>query len=204
MTSKSPVRILIHTHDPSFPYYESEPQKYLELVSSYFKLHLEGGESGSGPHGYIPSWVVQAMPWDGCWNIDHTAKKIAPAPSVCEMKSQNEIIRDTLSRARKSKKFKVLEGWRNELYPIYGHSSTTEKNISIERAASALFGINTYGVHMTLYTYINQVLKIWVPRRATRKQTYGGMLDNTVAGGIATGEKVGFKNFVLSSPKNQV
>ncbi|KAI7604510.1 hypothetical protein KC319_g21893, partial [Hortaea werneckii] len=29
---------------------------------------------------------------------------------------------------------------------------------------------------------------LWVPRRAATKQTYGGMLDNTVAGGIATGE----------------
>ncbi|KAK3096334.1 hypothetical protein LTR53_019395, partial [Teratosphaeriaceae sp. CCFEE 6253] len=31
-------------------------------------------------------------------------------------------------------------------------------------------------------------LRIWVPRRAATKQTYGGMLDNTVAGGISTGE----------------
>lgn len=31
-------------------------------------------------------------------------------------------------------------------------------------------------------------MKIWIPRRAAGKQTYGGMLDNTVAGGIATGE----------------
>ena len=32
-------------------------------------------------------------------------------------------------------------------------------------------------------------LKLWVPRRAKTKQTYGGMLDNTVAGGMATGEE---------------
>ncbi len=31
-------------------------------------------------------------------------------------------------------------------------------------------------------------MKIWVPRRATGKQTYPGMLDNTVAGGISSGE----------------
>lgn len=32
-------------------------------------------------------------------------------------------------------------------------------------------------------------MKLWVPRRAKNKQTYGGMLDNTVAGGMATGEE---------------
>jgi len=31
-------------------------------------------------------------------------------------------------------------------------------------------------------------MKLWIPRRAATKQTYGGMLDNTVAGGTATGE----------------
>lgn len=30
--------------------------------------------------------------------------------------------------------------------------------------------------------------KVWVPRRSKQKETYGGMLDNTVAGGIASGE----------------
>jgi 8-oxo-dGTP pyrophosphatase MutT (NUDIX family) len=44
---------------------------------------------------------------------------------------------------------------------------------------------------MTAYTKVEGVshgIKIWVPRRAKDKQTYGGMLDNTVAGGMATGE----------------
>lgn len=30
--------------------------------------------------------------------------------------------------------------------------------------------------------------KMWIPRRSYKKQTYGGLLDNTVAGGIASGE----------------
>jgi len=62
---------------------------------------------------------------------------------------------------------------------------------SIERSASALFGVVTYGVHMTAYVHSPESshgIKIWIPRRAAGKQTYGGMLDNTVAGGMATGE----------------
>jgi len=62
----------------------------------------------------------------------------------------------------------------------------------IERSASCLFGVVTYGVHMTCYTSSpssSYGIKIWVPRRAKTKSTYGGMLDNTVAGGIASGEE---------------
>ena len=78
----------------------------------------------------------------------------------------------------------MLEGWRNELYPVLG----SKKDIRIERAGAALFGIVTHGVHMTAYTKTKEGMKIWVPRRAASKQTYGGMLDNSVAGGITAGE----------------
>ena len=172
----------------SFPYYETNPEKYTKLVASYFEFHLEGEGEGSGPHGYVPEWVVETMPWDGLWTVDYTLKRVTPAPSKGKMTSQNEVISSTLSRAKELKKFKLLNGWRNELYPILGHKSGTEKNISIERSASPLFGINTYGVHMTVYTYTDRGMNIWVPRRAASKQTYGGWLDNTVAGGLATGE----------------
>lgn len=63
---------------------------------------------------------------------------------------------------------------------------------SIERAASALFGIVTYGVHLSAFVRdptASYGIKLWIPRRAKSKQTYGGMLDNTVAGGMATGEE---------------
>lgn len=90
---------------------------------------------------------------------------------------------------RKNKTFEVLAGWRDELYPVYGPKN--EILFNIERSAASLFGIVTYGVHMMAYTKFPEAshgMKIWIPRRAKTKQTYGGMLDNTVAGGIASGE----------------
>ena len=101
--------------------------------------------------------------------------------------------------------FSILNGWRDELYPVYGEKG--ELLFSVERAASPLFGIVSYGCHLTAYTRSRkngkapavdgdvghseeeEQLKLWVPRRAGTKQTYPGMLDNTVAGGIATGER---------------
>lgn len=41
---------------------------------------------------------------------------------------------------------------------------------------------------MTAYT--TSPLRIWVPRRSWGKHTYGGLLDNTVAGGISSGMSV--------------
>ena len=170
----------------SFPYYENDPREYARLRSTYWGLHLE---EGSGPYGYMLQSVVEKMPWDhNVWQIDNEKKCIMPTPKG-ETHTQEDIIRDTLEKARNENTFEVLKGWRNELYPIYGSYTSKKPMLNMERAGSALFGINSYGVHMTIYVDTPQGLKIWVPRRARNKQTYGGMLDNTVAGGLGTGEK---------------
>ncbi|EFX03798.1 thiamin pyrophosphokinase-related protein [Grosmannia clavigera kw1407] len=83
--------------------------------------------------------------------------------------------------------FRLLRGWRDELWPVYGRDGRLL--LSLERAAVGLFGAARYGVHMTAYVDDDQTdLRIWVPKRAADKSTYPGMLDNTVAGGLMTGE----------------
>ncbi|KAI0372445.1 nudix hydrolase 20 [Pilatotrama ljubarskyi] len=98
--------------------------------------------------------------------------------------------------------------WRNELYPVYrnpfghrdfpgededAHGDTLNYAFRMERAASGLFGIVTYGVHMTAYEEVPgedgqpPSYNVWVPRRAATKQTWPGYLDNSVAGGIEAG-----------------
>ena len=128
------------------------------------------------------------MPWGEKWIVDHSTKQVTPAPFQEVVASQTNLIHETLSRAREGGLFQVLKGWRDERYAILGHISETEQSISMERSGSPLFGINTYGIHMTVYTNTPEGMKIWVPRRSKTKQTYGGMLDNSVAGGLAVGE----------------
>ena len=170
----------------SFPYYENDPEDYTRLRSTCWEFHLEGG---SGPYGYIQQPVVERMPWDpNVWQIDNEKRWITPAPKRYTHTQEN-VIRQTLEKAKMGDIFQILRGWRNELYPVHGPYSSRKPMVSMERAGSALFGINTYGVHMTAYVNTAQGMKIWVPRRARNKQTYGGMLDNTVAGGISTGER---------------
>ena len=170
----------------SFPYYENDPEEYTRLRLTLWEFHLQ---RGSGPYGYMRPSVVEAMPWDHhVWQIDYVKRRIMPAPESDAQNWEN-IIRDTLERAKSRNTFRILKGWRNELYPVYGPCNGREPLLSMERAGHPLFGINSYGVHMTVYVNTYQGMKIWVPRRARNKQTYGGMLDNTVAGGLSTGEK---------------
>ncbi|KAG8527579.1 uncharacterized protein KY384_007732 [Bacidia gigantensis] len=173
----------------NFPYYQETVEDKAKLKSKYFALCLTNGNSLTEPYGYLPTWVVDKMPWEDRWDIDHERKIVTPKTSADNWASQNQIIRDTLLQARQLKIFKVLAGWRSELYPVHGKRTEGEEPIVMERAGTALFGINTYGVHLTVYTHTTEGMRIWVPRRARSKQTYGGMLDNTVAGGLAAGEE---------------
>jgi hypothetical protein len=52
----------------------------------------------------------------------------------------------------------------------------------MERSATPLFGVVTYGVHMTVYVppTQSQPMKIWTPKRSENKPTFPGMLDNSV------------------------
>lgn len=136
------------------------------------------------------------MPWSKNCRIDKEKKIVllergSDAAQIGQerrsVQSWTEPIEEVVNAARAQKTFKVLDGWRDELYPVYGPDRRVV--MDVERAASALLGIVTYGVHMTVYVKSYEDLKIWVPRRAKTKQTYSGMLDNTVAGGISTGEQ---------------
>ena len=127
------------------------------------------------------------MPWEeNFWTIDHQERTITPLEFAADLAGNSGIVARTLNEARKAKTFQVLRGWRNELYPIHGSISDPA---GIERAGSALFGIVTFGVHLTAYVEGKDGIQIWVPRRAKNKATYPGMLDNTVAGGMSFREE---------------
>lgn len=90
---------------------------------------------------------------------------------------------------RDSKLFPILNGWRNEPWPVYSRKG--ELLFSMERVAMAIIGSVRYGVHLNAYVKDESAphgMKIWVPKRAANKSTFPGMLDNTVAGGLMTGE----------------
>ena len=158
------------------------------MVSRFYRFSLKARwESTSDALvtvGFILPVVAQNMPWTAKFHVDHQERlvtiKYADGRDV-----ETTALRELLEKARELDAFEVLRGWRNELYPVLGLG----RDVHMERAGSALFGIHTTGVHVTgLCRTAQGALRLWVPRRAATKQTYGGMLDNTVAGGIAAGE----------------
>ncbi|MED6210456.1 Nudix hydrolase 20, chloroplastic, variant 2 [Stylosanthes scabra] len=79
-----------------------------------------------------------------------------------------------------------IPGIRNELYPVVS-SFGSRVLFSLERAAAPYFGIKAYGIHMNGYVEIDGQKHLWIGKRSNTKQTYPGMLDHLVAGGLPHG-----------------
>ncbi|XP_024318998.1 nudix hydrolase 20, chloroplastic isoform X2 [Brachypodium distachyon] len=73
-----------------------------------------------------------------------------------------------------------------QLYPVTS-SYGTPVYFSLERAAAPYFGIKAYGVHMNGYIEADGEKSLWIGKRSDVKQTYPGMLDHLVAGGLPYG-----------------
>lgn len=185
MTSEPKTVLHLLEEIDNFPYYdEANPTIYSELTSSLYRFWLHNSESCVG---WIHPWVKQKMPFGENWSIDEVTKIIRPCRAIQSFEEQQDVIAQILEEARNKKIFMVVSGngWRNEHYPIYGLYGT---QIGIERGGAPLFGMVTCGVHCTAYIETKAGLKIWVPRRARNRPTHPGMLDNTIAGGMAFGD----------------
>lgn len=138
--------------------------------------------------GHIPNAVVEKFPWlQEFWDIDsqsRTVTLLAPPEATAQVRS--DMLSKTIAEAVKKDTFDVLKGWRNEMYPVYAPDGSVL--LEMERCASPLFGIVTYGIHLSAYVEDEEGLKMWIARRSRTKQTYPGMLDNSVAGGMTSGE----------------
>lgn len=169
----------------SFPYYDEDPAYYKAHLKTYYSFKVSGYDSILG---YIPNDVVEHFKFpDHCWTVDPKAQTVTlVTPPHATPAQRSELVAQTLAEVVKTDTFKLLHGWRNETYAVYGPNG--EFLLEMERSATPLFGVVTYGVHMTGYVEDEQGIRIWVPRRSRTKQTYPLMLDNTVAGGISTGE----------------
>ena len=167
----------------NFPYYHTNPKLFLAHINTYYALKVP--QYPDADLGYILPSVAEAFRGLPDWLVNDDDRTLTLTTGSTE-EERSRIVAATAEAMRATDHFTILRGWRNELYPVYGPNR--DLLFSIERAASALFGVVTYCCHMMAYTKKDGELKLWVPRRAATKQTYGGMLDNTVAGGIATGE----------------
>jgi 8-oxo-dGTP pyrophosphatase MutT (NUDIX family) len=80
----------------------------------------------------------------------------------------------------------LIPNWRDEAYRV-SRTFADQPIFEMERAATPLFGIRGYGVHINGYVKKTDGLYMWVARRAKDRAICPGMLDNMVAGGQPAG-----------------
>lgn len=95
------------------------------------------------------------------------------------MDQRTKAVSAVVDQWRQDKTFPALAGWRDELYPVYG--SDGRPAFVMERAATPLLGVATFGVHVNVFTLdTHGKIKMWVARRAATKPTWPNCLDNCV------------------------
>jgi hypothetical protein len=80
----------------------------------------------------------------------------------------------------------LVPGWRNELYPVNRRFGDAPL-LLMERAATHLFGVPSYGINVNGLVRDGDNWKIWVARRSATKQVDPNMLDLVVGGGLPHG-----------------
>lgn len=176
---------LINSCD-SFPYFSTSPETYTRLTSSYYHLLVVGHARTLGL--LLPS-VAAVFRGLSAWELDDSARTLTLMHGATQGE-RSAAVAATTAAMRATGHFKVLDGWRDELYAVYGEDGSVL--FEVERAASVLLGVVTYGVHATVYVRDSadaDGIRVWTPRRSRAKSTYPGMLDNSVAGGLSAGEE---------------
>ncbi|KAJ3417098.1 hypothetical protein HDV05_006957 [Chytridiales sp. JEL 0842] len=138
------------------------------------------------PIGFIRPSIIPLLahhPTD--FNIlDH---RVELSAHLSTPESRTEAIEKVLRLWKDQELFKCLKGWRSERYSVWGPNG--EIVMQIERSGAALLGVPSFGCHLNGYVRdpANGEIKMWIARRSYTKQTYPGMLDNLVGGGLPHG-----------------
>ncbi|XP_054465584.1 thiamin pyrophosphokinase 2 [Anoplopoma fimbria] len=178
-------------------------QKILQLLRRMNNFYLPGScrseclrfQVNEAVVGWIPPHVAPLLarypevftpPHGGavslCRSLDSYEKRSAAVDAV-------------LQTMRQEGSLTCLKGWRDEKYSVMSKFSDPPV-MWMERAATSLFGVKRYGVHINGYTVSDSgEVSMWLARRSVTKQTYPGLLDNVAAGGLAAG--VGIKHTLV-------
>ncbi len=131
------------------------------------------------------------------WVDPDFARVLAEFPAVFYLTDRAVHLHDRLERVQDRSKAVAdvlaklhergqVPGWRGELYPVnrrYGEAPL----LLMERAATPLFGLQTYGINVNGLVRDGDGWKVWIARRAMTKHVDPGMLDLVVGGGVPHG-----------------
>ncbi len=112
---------------------------------------------------------------------------VALAPGLDDFASRSRAVAEVLGEMKARGE---VPHWRGEDYPVVERWGE-QPALKIERAAAALLGTRSFGVHLNGLVRGPRGLMMWVAKRAASKQTAPGKLDHLVAGGQPFGLGVG-------------
>ena len=115
--------------------------------------------------------------------FDVTGRGVALSPKLADHSARSDAVAGVLEALRDQDR---IPGWRGEMYPV-GLTFDDPSLFEMERAASTLFGIRTYGVNLLGYVREAEQLSMWIAKRAQTKETNPGKLDIVVGGGQPVG-----------------
>ncbi|XP_073326548.1 thiamin pyrophosphokinase 2 [Pagrus major] len=173
-------------------------ERVLQLLRRMNNFYLPGSgrenclrfKIGEAHVGWIPPHVAALLgrypevfspPHDGAVSLCH---------SLDSYEKRSEAVGAVLQPLRQEGSLPCLKGWRDEKYSVMPKFSDPPL-MWMERAATCLFGVKRYGVHLNGYTVSSSgEVSMWLARRSLTKQTYPGLLDNVAAGGLAAGASI--------------
>ncbi|XP_040919130.1 thiamin pyrophosphokinase 2 [Toxotes jaculatrix] len=159
-------------------------------LSSCFRFEIDGAQVG-----WIPPHVASLLTrYQEVFSPPHGGA-VSLRQSLDSHGRRSEAVDSVLQALRQEDSLPCLKGWRDEKYSVMPKFSDPPL-MWMERAATSLFGVKRYGVHINGYTVSDSgEVSMWLARRSPTKQTYPGLLDNVAAGGLAAG--VGIKHTVV-------
>jgi hypothetical protein len=177
----------------------SPPGEFIGLLRTEIIQRLFADNARAAALNHKPSWDIKEGYGDAkavsfADHLDTPSKRSYVMKDLCERWRDEGLFPNVIGPKK----------WRGEAYPVYrdpfgeriiNQTGAAERGIkeltigeeedvqakscanyafSMERSACSLFGVVTYGIHMTIYEEPQDgPVRIWVPRRARTKQTSG-------------------------------
>ncbi|XP_013880226.1 thiamine pyrophosphokinase 2 [Austrofundulus limnaeus] len=158
--------------------------------SSCFRFEINGAQVG-----WIPPHVASLLKRHPQVFCPPQGGAVRLCPSLDSYETRSQAVDVVLQNLRREESIPCLRGWRDERYSVMPRLSDAPL-MWMERAATSLFGVKRYGVHVNGFTVSDSgEVSMWLARRSRTKQTYPGLLDNLAAGGLAAG--VGIKTTLI-------
>jgi hypothetical protein len=167
--------------------YNNITNEYLQ--SNFYQFYLNDAAEEKVLLGYVQPSFLQTLQVHCAelYAVNSELKCISMQPSVAILSPEEKSSLIHTSHEAMLKKG-LITGWRNELFPVITSFNGFHYYL-IERALVPYFGFKAYGVHMNGYCCKNpsnplEITHLWIGRRSPKKQTWPGMLDHIVGGGL--------------------